>query len=95
MKTRNRWIMYSYQGFPGELTGRLTCHESLEWAKHSLERYARAVDVCESAYACLYPFTPEDWADAREFEHEGCPFNIEYARIIEYGPRGGLRISRT
>lgn len=89
---RQRWIMYTYQGFPGELTGRLSCHESLSWAAESLWRYSRAVYSYEATYAVLYPFTEEDWRSAREIERDGCPFNDGYSKRIEFGPRGGIRI---
>jgi hypothetical protein len=89
--TRNRWIMYAHQGFPGELYARVTCHESLDWAKWSLKKYADATVVREQASATLYPFTPEDWESAREMEKVGCPFGYP-SRLIEFGPKGGIRV---
>lgn len=92
MATRNRWIMYSFVGMPGETTGRLTCHESLEWAKESLRDFSRNTYSYEAAYATLYPFTPEAWSEAREFETSGCPFDYP-SKLIEFGPKGGLRVT--
>lgn len=87
--TRNRWIMYSFVGMPGEFIGRLSCHESLEWAQRSLWRFSRDTYSYEQAHATLYPFTPEDWQAAREFETTGCPLD-SLAKIIEFGPREGM-----
>lgn len=88
-ETRNRWIMYSHQGFPGDMFPRVTCHESLEWCKASLWRFSRETGAYEQASATLYPFTAEDWQQARNFEDVGCPFDYP-SKVIEFGPRGGL-----
>lgn len=83
-----RWIMYAQQIMPGNLSFRVTSHESLAWCKESLDRFSRAIhtdDVC----ATLYTYSDDAWKSAREYEDIGCPFDYP-DRIIERGPRGGL-----
>lgn len=89
----NRWIMYASQDMPGNTSARVTCHESLEWCKESLEQFSRAIHANDVS-ATLYPYSDDDWQEARNFEDVGCPFDYP-SRIIERGPRGGLRIERT
>lgn len=86
--TRNRWIMYAETAIPGQF--RVTAHESLKWCKASLERFSRDVGM-EGVSANLYPYSDEDWKEAREFEKDGCPFDYPTYQI-ERGPRGALRI---
>lgn len=87
----NRWIMYASQNFPGSMSFRVTCHESLEWCKESLEDFGRAVHADVSAF--LYAYSDEAWKSAREYEEIGCPFDYP-DRLIERGPRGGWRVER-
>lgn len=90
---RQRWIMYSFVGIPGETSGRVTCHESLEWAKWSFKRFSENTYSYEQAYATLYPYTDADWREAREFEHTGCPLD-SLTKLLEFGPRGAIRVVR-
>jgi hypothetical protein len=83
--------MYAQQVMPGNMSFRVTCHESLEWCTTSLERFATAV-YTDDVTADLYPVTDEDWQLAREYETVGCPFDYP-SKTIDRGARGALRIT--
>lgn len=42
--------------------------------------------------ASLYPYTGQDWREAVDFEDTGCPFDYP-TKVVERGPRGGLKVS--
>lgn len=86
----NRWIMYAQINMPGNISFRVTAHESLEWCKASLDTFSRNVGD-DNVSATLYAYSEEAWKSAREYEEIGCP--LDYPdRIIERGPRGALKI---
>jgi hypothetical protein len=87
--TRYRWIMYLNHPMSGFEVERM---ESLEGAKDALHHYQVATGMNDSD-ASLYPYTAEDWAEAREYEEIGCPFDYP-SYIVENGPRGGIKVVR-
>lgn len=84
-----RWIMYMYQPMGGSFD--VTRVASLEQARAELERYGRETYTYEEATASLYPYSEEDWAEAESFRDTGNPFDYP-SKVIERGPKGGMRI---
>jgi hypothetical protein len=76
-------------------------HTSLADTKAALIEYGRATGFYQDLqtngeYGCtgsLYPYTEDNWTDAKEFETSGCPFDYPSA-LVKNGPRGGVRIER-
>jgi hypothetical protein len=86
--TDYRWIMYMYQPMGSFDVTRVA---SLEQARAELERYGRETYVYEEATASLYPYSEEAWAEAESFRDTGNPFDYP-SKVIERGPKGGMRI---
>lgn len=94
--TKYRWIAYYHHPLGGFEVER---HTNLYTAGRGL------VDYCENTgfyydlqvngeYGCtasLYPFTEEDWAEAKEYEEIGCPFDYP-SKLLKRGPRGGVSV---
>jgi hypothetical protein len=85
-----RWIMYVSQNIPGNISFDLMRAASLEDAREQYRAYCEAVfsDDCSMT---LYPYSEEDWAEAEDFRDTGCPFDYP-SKVIERGPKGGLRV---
>lgn len=86
---RYRWIVYLYGGHPswGFEVERFT---SLKQASERFFRYA-IVPGYDRASACLYPYSEDDWQEARECASLGCPFDYP-SKIMELGPRQGVKV---
>lgn len=89
----HRWIMYVSQNFPGNISFDLEQAMSLPHARAIFQDFCRAVGTDECS-ATLYAHTAEAWESAEEFRDTGCPFGYP-DRIIERGPRGGIRVMNT
>ncbi len=95
-KRRVRWVSYTMQNIPGNILSDVNFHYSLTDALEAYVDYCRAVGTDECSMS-LYGL-PED-ADARvemieqaeDFEPYGCPFDYP-SKIIERGPRGGVKL---
>jgi hypothetical protein len=72
----NRFIIaYFHSGFPGE-RGELLRFENLESAEGAFHKFSYEGWVSDSVNASLYgDMTDSDWADAKDFETIGCPFD--------------------
>lgn len=86
-----RWIIYLHQPMGGFDVQRVS---SIEEAKSALHQWSRDVYVYEQATASLYPYSKEDWAEAKEYEEIGCPFDYP-SKVMEFGPRGGIKVEST
>lgn len=92
-----RWIMYLHNPMGGFEVTRV---HNLEEAKGELIEYGRATGFYQDLqvsgqYGCsgsLYPHSEEAWAEAEEFSTSGCPFDYP-SKLVENGPRGGVRIT--
>ncbi len=92
-----RWIVYLNHPMGGFEVIRAP---SIESAKRALVRYCEDTGFyhdlqASGQYGCsasLYPFTQEDWDEALEYEEIGCPFDYP-SKIIERGPRGGVKVT--
>lgn len=84
-----RWIIYLHQPMGGFEVRRVS---SIEEAKSALHQWSRDVYVYEQATASLYPYSKEDWAEAKEYEEIGCPFDYP-SKVMEFGPRGGIKVT--
>ncbi|MBT2609908.1 hypothetical protein J7I97_16910 [Streptomyces sp. ISL-87] len=85
-----RWIVYMYRGEEFSSEFGLITAENGRKAKEALKEYVGAGTSAEAS-ASLYPYTPEDWADAQDFKDAGCPFDYP-SKLIERGARGGFRV---
>lgn len=92
-----RWIMYLHDPLGSFDVERV---ENLEDAKVALIEYGRATGFYQDLqtngnYGCtgsLYPYSEEDWDEALRFKDVGCPFDYP-SKLVENGPRGGVRIT--
>lgn len=84
-----RWIMYVRHPMGGFELSRV---ETLDHAALDVCQYTDNTGTYEGVTASLYPYSAEDWADAKEYEDTGCPFDYP-SKLIEFGPRGGARIT--
>lgn len=93
-----RWISYTQQNIPGNQSFELNFHSSLEAALLVYKEIAYQLDtddVSMSLYWCGRPGLRENMiAQAKDFADVGCPFDYP-DRIIERGPRGGVKVSNT
>ncbi|MFJ2176417.1 hypothetical protein ACIOHE_26440 [Streptomyces sp. NPDC087851] len=95
--TNYRWIMYLHDPLGGFDVQRVT---SLDAARAALIEYGRNTGFNQDLqvtgeYGCsgsLYPYTEENWASAMEYRDAGCPFDCP-SKLVENGPRGGVRIT--
>ena len=88
-----RWIMYTSQNTPGNVSFDLTRHASLKDAKSFFEDFCEAVGTNECR-ASLHVHDEQSWNEALEFIDTGCPFDYP-DRVIECGPQGGIKVSNT
>lgn len=92
-----RWIMYVYNPQGGFEVSRV---ETLDHAVLDLYQYTEATGYyydlqVTGQYGCsavLYPYSADNWTDAKEYEGTGNPFDYP-SKMIEFGPRGGARIT--
>ena len=98
MKTKYRWIMYTHNPLGGFQVYRV---RNLEMAKLTLVEYCEATgfyhdpQITTGGYGCsgsLYVYSDEDWAEALEYAEIGCPFDYP-SKLVERGPRGGVKVS--
>lgn len=92
--SKYQWIAYFHQNqFGGGMSGDLHRVRSIDEAKSELNRYSRDA-YSDDVSATLYAYSDEAWASAEDFRDIGCPFDYP-DRVIERGPRGGFKASRT
>jgi hypothetical protein len=92
--SKYQWIMYLHQnGFGAGMPGDLHRVRSLEDARSAFETFCREV-YSDDCTASLYAYSDETWESAEEFRNVGCPFDYP-DRLIERGPRGSVKVSRT
>lgn len=84
-----RWIVYMYTAQGSFDVVRV---ETLLDAERALIAYGYATYEYERVTASLYPYSAENWADAEDFRDSGCPLDYP-SKTIEFGPRGGARIT--
>ena len=89
--SKYRWIMYCHTPMPGDIGVHLYRVTSLQAAKDRVLEFERNSGFRDQCGASLYPYSEEDWADAEEFATSGNPFDYP-SKLIERGPRGGLRV---
>ncbi len=90
MKTY-RWIAYVMENIPGNQSFDLIRTTSLDAVREHVATLAREWGMNCSATA--YAYGEESWGLAEEFRGIGCPFDYpDY--IVEFGPRGGIKIER-
>ena len=93
MARKYEWIVYFHQnGIGGGMPGELSRVRSLDEAKGALETFSREV-YHDDVSATLYAYSDEAWESAEDFREVGCPFDYP-DRLIERGPRGGLKVTR-
>jgi hypothetical protein len=83
-----RWIVYLREPMGGF---EVAPAESIEHAKIQLKGYSMNTFTYEQASATLYPYSEEDWAEAKEYEEIGCPFDCP-SKVMSFGPRGGIKM---
>lgn len=91
------WISYASQSTPGNQSFQLGFHSSLAEAKGSYEGYCDAVGTNDCHMTLYYTHKAHEGRmieTAKEFEGIGCPFDYP-DKIIERGPRGGIKVSNT
>ena len=87
-----RWIVYLHHRVPfGSFE--LDRAVSLADAQRLLREFDSNGGYDHESDASLYPYSEENWEDAKQFEDVGCPFNYP-AYILEWGNRGAIRIER-
>lgn len=86
--TKYRWIVYLHHPQGGFGIDRAL---SLRDAEEILRRYSRDTFVYEQATASLYPYSEEDWEEAKEYEEIGCPFDYP-SKVLSFGPKGGIKV---
>lgn len=89
--TKYRWIVYLHHPMTVFEVRRAV---SIDDAKSLLQQYSEEAFVYEQATASLYPYSKEDWAEAKEYEEIGCPFDYP-SKVMEFGPRGGIKVENT
>lgn len=91
MDNKYRWIMYLHTPMPGETGVTLRRVTSLQAALLELVNFELASGFIGGCSAELYAYSDEDWADAEEYATIGCPFDYPW-KLIERGPRGGMKV---
>lgn len=86
------WIVYLHNKMGGGSFD-LAQVDSLRDAKEALRQYGKATSAYEQTSASLYPWSPEDWAGAQDYVEVGCPFDYP-SYVIEWGPKGGLKVEK-
>lgn len=87
-----RWILYVWQAVPGGGGDDPQRVESLSEARDTADQFGMDMGGITNVCGTLYPYSEEDWASAEEFRGIGCPFDYP-TKVIEMGPRGGVRIT--
>ncbi len=86
-----RWIMYAHQPYGMQFGSfELTRHASLKDCADRM-RYNESATSGDWS-ASLYAYSDKSWAEAEEYREIGCPFDYP-AKLIERGPRGGMRVT--
>lgn len=92
---RNRWIGYTQQHIPGNQSFTLGFYSSLNEAKDAYVAFCEGVGSDNCSMTLYYTGKDDSmFTLAKEYEPFGCPFDYP-DRLIERGPRGGVRISNT
>lgn len=86
-----RWIMYLHTPMPGDTSVTLRRVVSLDMAVVELLKFEKNSGFGDSCTATLYRYSEEEWEDAEEFATSGYPFDYP-SKVIERGPRGGIKI---
>lgn len=86
-----KYIMYLHTPMPGDIGVTLRRVTSLQGALLELANFELASGFADGCTASLYAYSEEDWAEAEEFATIGCPFDYPW-KVIERGPRGGMRV---
>jgi hypothetical protein len=93
-----RWISYTQQNIPGNISFALHFHNSLDDAKDVFRVFCEQVmyDDCSMTLYAV-PNSPglriDMIAQAKDFADVGCPFDCP-DRLIEHGPRGGIVVTK-
>lgn len=93
---RARWISYTMQNIPGNTMSDMNIHYNISDALEAFTDYCRAVGSDECSMS-LYGLPDDEAArvemieQAEDFEPYGCPFDYP-SKIVERGPRGGVRV---
>lgn len=92
---KNRWISYTSQNIPGSQSFELGFHPNLEDVKASFAEFCRAVDSTDCTSSVYFAGEDQSMYDlAKEYEGIGCPFDYP-DKMIERGPRGGIKVTNT
>lgn len=86
-----KYIMYLHTSMPGDVSVTLRRVKSLQEAKDELREFERNSGFHDECTASLYAYSEEDWAEAEEYATIGNPFDYPW-KVIERGPRGGMRV---
>jgi hypothetical protein len=86
--TTYRWI--TYVSDPQVVDSKLDRARDLDAAKDAFRDHVRTVGT-QAAVMTVYGYDEEAWADAREFETSGCPFDSPAYRL-SIGQFGALII---
>jgi hypothetical protein len=92
-----RWIGYTSQNIPGNQSFDLGFYMSLSEAKDAYANFCEAVYSDDCTMTLYYTHKAHEGRMvemAKEFAGYGCPFDYP-DRVIERGPRGGVKISTT
>lgn len=94
MAKRISWISYTMQNIPGNTSIDVNYHYTLADVREAYIDYCHAVgtdDVSMSVYFVAKDEEEAMLSIAKEFEDIGCPFDYP-SKVVERGPRGGVKI---
>lgn len=86
-----KWIMYLHTPMPGDTSVTLRRVTSLAQALTEVANFELATGFHDQCGAALYSYSEEGWQVAEEFATSGCPFDYP-SKIIERGPKGGMKV---
>lgn len=86
-----KYIQYLHTPMPGDISVTLRRVTSLAAARAELLEFERNSGFYDGCTSSLYAYSEEGWESAEEFATSGCPFDYPW-KVIERGPRGGIRI---
>jgi len=90
----DRWIGYIQQNIPGSFSFEVRFFPRLSNARMWYENYCYNVGNNDCSMTLYYAGNDQSMYDlAKEYEDIGCPFDYP-DRVIERGPRGGIKVSR-
>lgn len=90
----DRWIGYTQQNIPGTILGEMRFFPTLAHAARWYETYCYNVGYDDCSMTLYYAGNDQSMYDlAKEYEEIGCPFDYP-DRVIEHGPRGGVKVTR-